>query len=163
MPYLLSLQPLLQLQPHGLVGGHHPGSHHVSARVPHGPHPTHPREAATLTHLREHGPKPPLLGLPLHGVPSVAGLHGHGRGSRVALTVERLLIQHHGRVLAREGFYGRLSSLSLEWRGQEDVNLLSLSDLFQLGSFIIVCLKVEQMSPLGSTVSPQVKNTMSHG
>lgn len=131
--------------------------------MPHAAHSTHSREVASLTHLREHRPKPPLLGLPLHGVPSVAGLHGHGRGSWIALAVERLLIQHHGRVLAWERFYGRLSSLSLGWRGQEDVKLLSLIDLFQLGAFIIVFLKMEQMGPLGSTISPQVKNTMSHG
>lgn len=49
--YLLSLQPLLQLEPHRLVGTYHPGSHHAGTRVPHAPHSTHTRETATLTHL----------------------------------------------------------------------------------------------------------------
>ena len=112
--YLLSLQPLLQLEPHGLVGGHHPGSDHVGTRVSHAAHPTHTREAATLAHLREHGSKPSLLGLSLHGIPSIARLHRHGGGSRISLSIERLLVQHHGWVLAWKGLHRLLSSLGLE-------------------------------------------------
>lgn len=125
--YLLPLQPLLELEPHRLVGAHHPRPHHVGPRVSHPAHSAHPGEAAALAHLREHGPEAPLLGLALHGVPSVAGLHGHGGRSRVALPVQRLLVHHHGRVLAGESLHLRLGSLVLSGR---DKGRTGLSKLF---------------------------------
>lgn len=124
--YLLPLQPLLELEPHWLVGAYHPRSHHVGPRMSHCAHSTHPREAATLAHLREHGPEPALLGLALHGVPSVARLHGHGRRPRVALPVQRLLVHHHGRVLAGKSLHLRLGSLVLSRRDKRRTGLSKL-------------------------------------
>lgn len=135
--YLLSLQSLLQLEPHGLVGTHHPGSHHICTGVSHATHSTHAREAAALAHLGQHGPKATLLGLALHGVPPIGRLHGHGRRSGVALSIKRLLVKDHGGVLSWKRLQLLLCSLALGQRGENRTRNTGLSNFHLIDSFPI--------------------------